>query len=415
MGEEPAGGRRRICFVIDRIARRSGGAERVLVETANALAARGHEMQIVSHEARRGGPFYPTAFGVIHSNLRRPDAVRSAPRRWLDRLREPLHREVRLYSFPVGNLLWLSKHGGFWRRLERHVEAHRPDVVIAFLPPAITALGQVRPSYPLRRVASLHNVPEQDLNNPERWDPSPLDRRRRMAALHRMDAITVLLPEFRDWFPEPLKSRVTVVPNSVRPLPPGRLGSRPRGKTVLAVGRLATVKRHDLLIEAWARLTGEFPDWQLRIFGTGPTVAELEAQVQTLGLAGSVHLMGHTGKIVDEYLAASVLAHPAAYEGWGLAVTEALAAGLPVIGFADCPGVNSLVVDGENGLLVPAEGDRTANFAAALAHLMRDASLRTALGQAAPDSVSQYHPDRVADMWEAAALGSPCARIAAET
>ena len=217
-----------------------------------------------------------------------------------------------------------------------------------------------------------------------------------MAALHRMDAITVLLPEFRDWFPEPLRSRVTVMPNAVRPLPPERIGSRPRRKTVLAVGRLAAVKRHGLLIEAWARLAGEFPDWQLRIFGTGPTAAELEAQVRALGLGGSVHLMGHTEKIVDEYLAAALLAHPAAYEGWGLAVTEALAAGLPVVGFADCPGVNSLVVDGENGLLVPGEGDRTANFAAALAapHARCDPARRPGAGRSRQRQPVPPGPDR---------------------
>ena len=147
-------------------------------------------------------------------------------------------------------------------------------MAIAFLPPAITALGMARPGHPLRRVASLHNVPEQDLTNPARWDPNPLDRRRRMAALQRMDAITVLLPEFRDWFPEPLRGRVAVMPNAVRPMPTARI-RRPRQNIVLSVGRLAPVKRHGLLIEAWARLAGEFPDWQLRIFGIGPLEAAL--------------------------------------------------------------------------------------------------------------------------------------------
>ena len=194
-------GRRRICFVVDKLAGRSGGAERILIATANGLAARGHEVQIVSHEPREDAPFYPLAFGVIHINLRRPNAVRSRLRRSLDRMRETLHRRLRSHAFPLDHLLWLSKHGAFWRRLERHLAAHRPDVAIAFLPPAITALGMVRPEAPLRRIASLHNVPEHDLANPARWDPNPLDRRRRMAALARMDAITVLLPSSATGFP----------------------------------------------------------------------------------------------------------------------------------------------------------------------------------------------------------------------
>ena len=68
--------------------------------------------------------------------------------------------------------------------------------------------------------------------------------------------------------------------------------------------------------------------------------------------------MGHTNAITRAYLAASLLCHPAEHEGWGLAVTEAIAAGVPAVGFADCPGVNQLIRDGENGVLVPGDGDR---------------------------------------------------------
>src|SRR5690606_40077099 len=61
--------------------------------------------------------------------------------------------------------------------------------------------------------------------------------------------------------------------------------------------------------------------------------------------------------IEEEYLKASILVHPAKHEGWGLAASEGLAAGIPVIGFADCPGINRLVRHGTNGLLVPADAD----------------------------------------------------------
>jgi glycosyltransferase involved in cell wall biosynthesis len=403
-GTPPARPRRRVVFVIDRLAGRSGGAERILIETANGLAARGHEVQIVSHEAREGAPFYPLALGVMHINLRRPKAVRNRLRRRLDALRERLHREVRAYGFPAGQLLWLSKHGAFWRRLERHLAAHAPDVAVAFLPPAITALGLARPLPGLRRVASLHNVPEHDLANPERWDPSPVDRRRRMAALGRHDAITVLLPEFRDWFPAPLRERVAIMPNPVPPVPAAHRAAARREKVVLSVGRLAPVKRHDVLIAAFGRVAAEFPDWELRIFGVGPARAALAEAVRAGGLGGRVRLMGHTDRIADEYLAAAIVAHPAEHEGWGLAVTEALAAGTPPVGFADCPGVNALIEHGVTGLLVePGAGTREARvaaLAAALAGLMRDEAARAALGAAGPASMARFAPDRVLDRWE---------------
>lgn len=399
-----------VCLITERLAGRSGGAERVLIETANALAERGHRIEILTHERDRRAPFYPLRFGVTLTNIRRPDAIRGSRRLRFDRWRDDKHRTMpqdqSYYRFPMDRLAWLSKHGGFWRRLERHLNLHRPDVAIAFLPSAIVALGLVRPSYPLRRIASLHNVPERDLCDPARWDPNPLDRKRRMSSLRCHDAITVLQPEFREWFPEELKEKISVVPNVVRQISSTRIARHTRNPVVLSVGRLASVKRHDVLIDAWARIASEFPDWTLKIFGRGPDQRRLREQIDKLGLAGKVRLMGHTSKIDKEYLTASILAHPAVHEGWGLAASEALAAGLPVIGFADCPGINHLVHHDVNGLLINDDEDRVSALASALLELMSDDARRHELGRAAPATVRDYEPGKVYDRWEILLYGT---------
>jgi glycosyltransferase involved in cell wall biosynthesis len=391
---------RRVCFILERIAARSGGAERVLVETANAMAARGHHVEILSHEKRGQPPFFPLRFGIMHTNLRRPDAVRGKLRLRVDKWREERHRKVHSYRFPVDRLIWLSQHGAFWRRLENHINIHRPDVAIAFLPSALTALGMIRPNYRLRRIASLHNVPESDLCDPARWDPNPLDRKRRMSSLRRHDMITVLQAEFRDWFPADLRERVSVVPNVVKPISAARIAQHRREKTVLSVGRLAAVKRHGLLIEAWAKVAEDFPDWTLKIFGKGPLEAELRDQIAKLGLSGKVRLMGHTSRIDQEYLTSSILVHPAKHEGWGLAASEALAAGVPVIGFEDCPGINRLVRHAMTGLLIPEGEDGVHALSEALATLMRDETRRLEFARAAPPTVRAYEPNKVFDLWE---------------
>lgn len=395
---------RTVCLITHQIAGRSGGAERVLVETANAIAARGHRVEVLTHERSDRPPFFPLDFGVTSTNIRRPDAIRNRLRRRFDSWREEKHRsmpqDASYYRFPMGRLSWLSKNGAFWRRLERFIDIHRPDVAIAFLPPAIVALGMIRPQYDLRRIASLHNVPERDLCDPARWDPNPLDRHRRMLALQRHDAITVLQPEFRDWFDADLQSKMTIVPNIVRQHSTAQIERYPREPTVLSVGRLASVKRHGLLIDAWARLAEEFPGWTLKIFGKGPLEQQLKAQIREFGLSGKVRLMGHTLDIESEYLKTSLVAHPAEHEGWGLAASEALAAGVPVIGFASCPGINHLVRHEENGLLVPAGDESPSALAEALAALMRDETRRKKFARNAPASVREYAPDRVYDLWE---------------
>lgn len=393
---------RRIAFVIDRLAGRSGGAERVLVQTANALAVRGHDVEILVHEVGHVAPFYPLAAGVRLTNLKPARAMRPRWRRALDMVRAGLER-VLPDMYPFDRLVWFSRHGAFSARLGRHLSIMQSEVAVAFMPPAMTALARARVPAGMRRVASTHNVPRQDFENPARWDPSPLDRERRKAGLQKFDAITVLLDEFRAWYPADLQPRVHVLPNAVEPVKTRPLHGPVSQKFVLAVGRLAAVKRHDVLIDAFARIASDFPDWHLRIYGDGSLRDDLGLQIATTDLVDRIHLMGHRQTIADAYAQAAFLAHPAEFEGFGLAVAEGLAAGLPVVGFADCPGLNQLVHHGQNGLLVQSEPTRAARvdaFALALAQMLSDDALRNRLAAAAPASVAQYAPDKVTAMWE---------------
>lgn len=402
--------KRRITFVIEKLAHRSGGAERVLIDVANALSDRGYQVEIISHEYRGKPPFYPLHFGVVHTNIRPQRKIRSSARRFLDKVRGRFH-QYGLLPPPFDRALWFSRHGGFWRRLERHLNVTKPDAVIAFMPPAITALSLASPVKRPIKLASMHNAPEQDFDNPLRWDPAPYDRRRRLDLMSGMDRIGVLLPEYKNWYPETLADRVIVIPNAVHRVPASKR-SGPRRPIILGVGRLAHVKRHDLLLRSFARLADKFPEWELLIYGTGPLEADLNALRNKLGLQGRAFLMGHTKTINEIYLEASILAHPAQYEGFPLAVTESLASGLPVVGFSDCSGLNQLVKNGQNGILVNPVGDcevidqatagrqREDAFVAVLEHVMANDHIRNGLGEAGPSSMEPYAPDRVITQWE---------------
>lgn len=100
---------------------------------------------------------------------------------------------------------------------------------------------------------------------------------------------------------------------------------------------------------------------------------------------------------MDAYADAAILCHPAAFEGFGLSVGEALAHGVPVIADANCTGVNVLVEHNRNGLLVDTEMD----LAGALSQLIGNDELRERLSKAAPSTMSRYAPEMVFDRWEA--------------
>ncbi len=93
--------------------------------------------------------------------------------------------------------------------------------------------------------------------------------------------------------------------------------------------------------------------------------------------------------ISSEYASAQLYVISSLYESQGLATAEALARGLPAVGFADCPGTNTLIHPGCDGVLVSSDEDRARSLAAASEPLMCDASARLGLVPANESSVTR--------------------------
>ena len=384
--------KKKIAIIIEKLSDRGGGAERVLVDVANSLESRGHTVEVITHEYRGKPPAFELNSGIIISNLRPNQRGR------VKKIIQPARKALNLlHSVPlIDYVSWQNRNGAFWRRLGKHLSATKPDVAIAFMPPAITALAYARVDYDLMRIASTHNSPEQDYENKSRWDPSRLDRIRRLKAMDGIDKICVLLPEYATYYSCPA-DKVVVMPNAVKPMarivPP-----HDREPIIVASGRLERVKRHDLSLMAWKKIQDKFPNWSLQIFGEGSMRRELEILISVNGIKRA-YLMGHYKDVIDRVGSASVMLHPATFEGFPLAVCEALAAGTPVIGFRDCSGLNSLVKDNENGILVAPES-RIDNLSGSLENLISSSELRNRLSKAGPPSVYPYTPELVTDSWE---------------
>lgn len=109
-------------------------------------------------------------------------------------------------------------------------------------------------------------------------------------------------------------------------------------------------------------------------------------------------LNGTTNNVAEVLKSADIFAFPSAYEGFGLALAEAMSTGLPAVGFKSCSGVNELIVDGENGLLCD---DGVEALAEALDKLMSSKDLRVKMGKAAKESMKQFAPETIWNKWEA--------------
>lgn len=115
-------------------------------------------------------------------------------------------------------------------------------------------------------------------------------------------------------------------------------------------------------------------------------------------MQNNVKLLGEIKDIPNKLNQVDIFAFPSANEGMPLALTEAMAAGLPAIGYKSCPSVNELIIDGYNGFLCD---DGIDDFAEKLKILMSDAELRKKMGQNARESMKQFSPEKIWDQWEA--------------
>ena len=106
---------------------------------------------------------------------------------------------------------------------------------------------------------------------------------------------------------------------------------------------------------------------------------------------------GTTSNVEKVLSEASVFAFPSLFEGFPLSLGEAMSKGLAVVGCQDCPGVNSLLKNGRNGLLVDPTPEA---FSRALSCLMESADIRRKLGAQARIDVSAYCPDKVWEKWK---------------
>ena len=361
----------KMLFAIKSLNVPGGGAERVLTIVASGLADRGHDVSVLTFDAPGGDSFYPLNSGVKRISTGLGSVADQTGLKWF------------LKRLPV---------------LRREVRERRPDVVVGFMHSMFVPLSFSMTGTGIPLVASEHIVPEYYRGRGIEYTLFKIGCR-------LSTRVTVLSEAVRALYPPNLRNKMVPMPNPVVEYPDCDVdpaGDSKPEKILLSVGRLEHQKDHATLIEAFASIVDRFPDWKLRIIGDGSLRGDLESAVNRLGVGGSVVLPGSTARIDEDYARVQILAVPSRFESFGMVTAEALAVGLPVVGFADCPGTNELIRHDENGWLVRTESgdDRAGAFAKGLEILMSDGSLRARLGAAGPSTIRDYKPESVVSKWE---------------
>ncbi|NNE13130.1 MAG: glycosyltransferase family 4 protein [Ilumatobacter sp.] len=174
------------------------------------------------------------------------------------------------------------------------------------------------------------------------------------------------------WRPE----RVRAFPNGVdSKFSPGD-GTKTEHPSLIAVGRLAPVKRFDRVIDAAIEARRRVPGLTLEIVGSGPLDADLQTRIDAAGASAWIRLVGKLthDELVERYRRSWLVTSGSIAEGWGLSITEGAACGTPCV-VTDIRGHRSSVRDGRSGVLV--DPDRLgATIADVLAEPARLADLR---------------------------------------
>jgi len=154
----------------------------------------------------------------------------------------------------------------------------------------------------------------------------------------------------------------------------------PEDAFIIAVSaQLIARKGHAHFLRCLPEIVRAHPRVRVLCFGRGPLRAPLERLAAALKLSAHVQFPGFRDDISVVLPGVDLLVHPAVREGLGLAVLEAMSAGVPVVATA-AGGIVDAVTDGREGLLVPA-GDR-ARLSAAVQRFAADAGLRARMGAA---------------------------------
>lgn len=169
-------------------------------------------------------------------------------------------------------------------------------------------------------------------------------------------------------------------------------------KIILSIGRLTSQKGYDSLIKACSGVFRDYPEWILKIIGSGPEKDKLISLIKTNNLEKNIFINNLTPNIIPEYLSSSIYVLSSRNEGFPMVLLEAMTCGLAVISF-DCPtGPAEIINHNVDGLLV--ENQNIEMLTQSIIKVISDSDLRKRFSLNARKNILRYHSDNIIKDWQ---------------
>lgn len=357
----------------------SGGVEKVLCNMANAMSERGHEVTILGFENKKGEPFFHLEKSVKYYNFGYGFKYNHLKFNLTNIFTNKRNKELKRLLYDGEKIS---------TRIHDRVLDLEPDIIITFEKRSDVVFKEfIDLDAPI--VSMFHFDYKTVLSNEFLFD-----------LYRKSDCIQVLTDDDLQNTKRLLDfDKVVLIPNVVPQFKEKAVLENP---AIINVGRIESKqKRQALLIEAFAKISKKYPEWSIHIYGSKEFDKKYYNKccdlVSKYGLKDRVLFHGLTVNVNEKLLEGSIFAFPSAYEGFALAMTEAMSVGLPVIGFASCKSVSELVIDNVSGILVD---DGVDSFADGIERLIKDKELRLKCGSKAKIQMKQYSPDIIWGKWE---------------
>ena len=365
-----APGAERIAVSIPAFARGKGGAERTAATVAALLRAQGHAVALVCNEGTRGRPSYPV-----------PEGVELIACNYFSRVpSKRAEATARVATFAPTMAILFYADASICKQL-RFFEQFR----------SLTILAQ-ECTNPVRAVRNI-----------QRTYPARIDLRQafwvRQAALSRLHAVRFTIPAYASSLVPDLRDRAVGFLNAFEF---EELDQPPHGERtrIVCIGGLKDHNKNGFaVIRAFATIAARHPFWTLDFLGANGFVEEFTGLVRDLGLKDRVRDLGPVHSATELYRGAGVNVVASFEEGNPNVVNEAMAYGVPTLGFSDCSGVRHLIEHDQTGWLVDRRNE-VAGLAAGMDRLLSSPELRERLTEAArPVVLKRCDRDRYARNW----------------
>ena len=369
----------------------SGGMAKVTCEFANEMQRRGHHVSLVYSDVKKGEFYYPLQEGIPAIDIRhfKGQAI-SYP--WYLKVKREVYRTFNKQKARTVNNDFAEKY--LLQNLKETLQQCQPDIIVSFQPAASKMLlCDLKTTIPV--ITMSHGDPE---------DYFHIYPKAEIPSLEKSEVCQVLLPSFAQHLKNHLPNVKTVVIGNAIPQydVQANLAAQKDTYKIIFVGRLSkNHKRPHLLIEAFARLADEFPNWNVELWGAEDGKAyykELQLLIKTKHLEHRVFLKGTTNNVSGVLQQGDIFAFPSAYEGFSLALGEAMSMGLPSIAYNSCESVLGMIENGKTGILC---NDGVLPFRDALKNLISKQDLRVYIGNNARESMKKFSPDVIWNTWEA--------------